>query len=175
MRKNWSSDQKECNSRPKVKKLQFFKITRSIFSHRRSEQLEIPLFPIFFFQFFRSVTPTYAAAVLRLNNERWDGVPFILRAGKATNERKAEIRIQYRDVPGDIFQGRKNYYWPYVQPFRLALPEIKGWNYLSLGVIKYCKVASSSMSRFVAHPSIFRMFMKGKFDAYVLWPLGQRV
>ena len=59
------------------------------------------------FKFFRSVTPTYAAAVLRLNNERWDGVPFILRAGKATNERKAEIRIQYRDVPGDIFQGRK--------------------------------------------------------------------
>merc|ERR1712142_914181 len=50
-----------------------------------------------------SVTPTYAAAVLRLNNERWDGVPFILRAGKATNERKAEVRIQYRDVPGDIF------------------------------------------------------------------------
>merc|ERR1719242_1185813 len=39
-----------------------------------------------------SVTPTYAAAVLRLNNERWDGVPFILRAGKATNERKAEVQ-----------------------------------------------------------------------------------
>lgn len=56
-----------------------------------------------------SVTPTYAAAVLRLNNERWDGVPFILRAGKATNERKAEVRIQYRDVPGDIFQGKKNH------------------------------------------------------------------
>ena len=26
-----------------------------------------------------SVTPTYAAAVLRINNERWDGVPFIIR------------------------------------------------------------------------------------------------
>ena len=24
----------------------------------------------------------------------------------ALNERKAEVRIQYRDVPGDIFQGR---------------------------------------------------------------------
>ena len=36
---------------------------------------------------------------------------------------------------------------------------------------KYRKVASSSLSRLVAHPSIFRMFMKGKFDAYVLWPL----
>jgi glucose-6-phosphate 1-dehydrogenase len=53
-----------------------------------------------------SVTPTYAAAVLRINNERWDGVPFILRCGKALNERKAEIRIQYRDVPGDIFGGK---------------------------------------------------------------------
>ena len=74
------------------------------------EKLEKTFYSQFFifFQFFRSVTPTYAAAVLRLNNERWDGVPFILRAGKATNERKAEIRIQYRDVPGDIFQGRKN-------------------------------------------------------------------
>ena len=50
-----------------------------------------------------SVTPTYACAVLRIKNERWDGVPFIVRAGKATNERKAEIRIQYKDVPGSLF------------------------------------------------------------------------
>merc|ERR1719290_860760 len=52
-----------------------------------------------------STCPTFASAVLRINNERWDGVPFILKCGKATNERKAEVRIQYRDVPGDIFQG----------------------------------------------------------------------
>jgi len=50
-----------------------------------------------------SKTPTYACAALRIKNERWDGVPFILRAGKATNERKAEVRIQYRDVPGSLF------------------------------------------------------------------------
>lgn len=53
-----------------------------------------------------SITPTYASAALRISNERWDGVPFILRCGKALNERKAEVRIQYRDVPGDIFQGQ---------------------------------------------------------------------
>lgn len=52
-----------------------------------------------------SVTPTYAMAVLQINNERWDGVPFILRCGKALNERKAEVRIQYHDVSGDIFDG----------------------------------------------------------------------
>nr|XP_032633845.1 glucose-6-phosphate 1-dehydrogenase [Chelonoidis abingdonii] len=32
------------------------------------------------------------------------GVPFVLRCGKALNERKAEVRLQFRDVPGDIFQ-----------------------------------------------------------------------
>ena len=37
---------------------------------------------------------------------------------------------------------------------------------------KYRKVASRSTSRLVARPRIFRLFMKGKFDAYVLWPLA---
>jgi glucose-6-phosphate 1-dehydrogenase len=53
-----------------------------------------------------SKTPTYAVAALRINNERWDGVPFILKCGKALNERKAEIRIQFKDVPGNIFSGK---------------------------------------------------------------------
>lgn len=52
-----------------------------------------------------STTATYALAVLHINNERWQGVPFILRCGKALNERKAEVRIQYHDVAGDIFEG----------------------------------------------------------------------
>jgi len=43
-----------------------------------------------------SVTPTFAAAVFNIANERWDGVPFILKCGKAMNEQKAEIRIQFR-------------------------------------------------------------------------------
>lgn len=32
------------------------------------------------------------------------GVPFVLKAGKALESRKAEIRIQYKEVPGDIFK-----------------------------------------------------------------------
>jgi len=51
-----------------------------------------------------SKTPTFATVVLRIHNERWDGVPFILKAGKALNSRKAEIRVQFKDVPGDIFK-----------------------------------------------------------------------
>lgn len=54
-----------------------------------------------------SNTPTFATVVLWIHNERWEGVPFILKAGKALNSRKAEIRVQFKDVPGDIFKSSK--------------------------------------------------------------------
>lgn len=54
-----------------------------------------------------SNTPTFATVVLNIHNERWEGVPFILKAGKALNSRKAEIRVQFKDVPGDIFKCQK--------------------------------------------------------------------
>ena len=38
----------------------------------------------------------------------------------------------------------------------------------------YRKVVSSRLSRLVAHSRIFRLFMKGKFDTYVLWPLAKK-
>ena len=34
----------------------------------------------------------------------FSGVPFIMKAGKALSSRKAEIRVQFKDVPGDIFR-----------------------------------------------------------------------
>jgi glucose-6-phosphate 1-dehydrogenase len=50
-----------------------------------------------------SNTPTFAMATLFVENERWSGVPFVLRCGKALNEQKAEIRIQFANVPGCLF------------------------------------------------------------------------
>ena len=44
-----------------------------------------------------------------------------------------------------------------------------------LDEMKYRKVASSRLSRMVAHPRIFRLLMKGKFDGYVPWPLTKRI
>ncbi|PKU87024.1 glucose-6-phosphate 1-dehydrogenase, cytoplasmic isoform isoform X1 [Dendrobium catenatum] len=54
-----------------------------------------------------SNTPTFATVILRIHNERWEGVPFILKAGKALNSRKAEIRVQFKEVPGDIYKCQK--------------------------------------------------------------------
>lgn len=51
--------------------------------------------------------PTFATLLLRINTPRWQGVPFIMKAGKALNERKAEIRVQFKDAPAAdfLFQG----------------------------------------------------------------------
>ena len=48
---------------------------------------------------------TYALSTLYFNNARWEGVPFILKCGKALNERKAEVRIQFRTPPGGLFSA----------------------------------------------------------------------
>ncbi|KAI8971920.1 glucose-6-P dehydrogenase [Mycotypha africana] len=53
----------------------------------------------------KSLTPTFAALVLFIENERWEGVPFILKAGKALNEAKVEVRIQFRNVAGSLYQN----------------------------------------------------------------------
>ncbi|RSH88803.1 Glucose-6-phosphate 1-dehydrogenase [Saitozyma podzolica] len=47
--------------------------------------------------------PTFAAMVLWVNNPRWEGVPFIMKAGKALNESKVEVRVQFKDATSGIF------------------------------------------------------------------------
>lgn len=50
-----------------------------------------------------SLTPTFAAAALFIDNARWDGVPFLMKAGKALHDRRTEIRVQFRNVPGNLY------------------------------------------------------------------------
>lgn len=63
-----------------------------------------------------SVTPTFAQTVLFINNSRWSGVPFILKSGKALNERKAEIRVQFKEMPGRLFGQERNELVIRIQP-----------------------------------------------------------
>eukprot|EP01018_Ginkgo_biloba_P003647 Gb_41272 [translate_table: standard] len=51
-----------------------------------------------------SLTPTFAAAALFIDNARWDGVPFLMKAGKALHNRRTEIRVQFRHVPGNLYK-----------------------------------------------------------------------
>eukprot|EP00762_Andalucia_godoyi_P003874 ANDGO_08473.mRNA.1 Glucose-6-phosphate 1-dehydrogenase 3 len=50
-----------------------------------------------------SITPTFAACVLKIRNRRWDGVPILIKAGKGLDEQKTQIRIQFQSVPGGLY------------------------------------------------------------------------
>jgi glucose-6-phosphate 1-dehydrogenase len=51
-----------------------------------------------------SVTETYIALKLVIDNWRWAGVPFYLRTGKALSVRRTEIAIQFKQAPFALFQ-----------------------------------------------------------------------
>ncbi len=50
-----------------------------------------------------SVTPTYAALRLFIDNWRWQGVPFYLRSGKRMAKRCTEIAFEFRTPPNLMF------------------------------------------------------------------------
>ncbi len=53
----------------------------------------------------RSQTETYAALRLEIENWRWAGVPFYIRAGKRLPKRVTEITIQFKQPPMLLFKG----------------------------------------------------------------------
>ena len=54
----------------------------------------------------RSVTETYVAMQLAVDNWRWAGVPVYLRTGKRLNRRVTEVAMQFHRVPHLAFGGR---------------------------------------------------------------------
>lgn len=51
-----------------------------------------------------SQVETYAALKLSIDNWRWNGVPFYLRAGKRLAKKSTEIAIVFKKTPGFLFQ-----------------------------------------------------------------------
>jgi glucose-6-phosphate 1-dehydrogenase len=51
-----------------------------------------------------SITETYAALRLEVDNWRWAGVPFFLRTGKRFAKRASEIAVQFRTTPHLVFR-----------------------------------------------------------------------
>jgi len=51
-----------------------------------------------------SMTETYAALKLNIDNWRWAGVPFYLRTGKRLPRRMSEIAIQFKRAPIAVFR-----------------------------------------------------------------------
>jgi glucose-6-phosphate 1-dehydrogenase len=55
-----------------------------------------------------SQTETYTALRLEVDNWRWNGVPFYIRAGKALKETVTEVRVVFRHAPKLAFAGSRS-------------------------------------------------------------------
>ncbi len=51
-----------------------------------------------------SLTPTFAAMKVFLDNWRWQGVPFYLTSGKRLARKSTEINVQFKEVPHSMFR-----------------------------------------------------------------------
>ena len=68
----------------------------------------------------KSVTPTFAAMRVDIDNWRWRHVPFFLRSGKRLPARTSEIAIQFRSPPVLMFgQKELEENWPSVLVMRV--------------------------------------------------------
>jgi len=77
--------------------------------------------------------PTYAGVVLKINNARWQGVPFLMRAGKGLDERMAEVRIPFKPQSfNNIIPGASNELVLRIQPdeavFFKYQNKVPGWD-----------------------------------------------
>jgi glucose-6-phosphate 1-dehydrogenase len=52
----------------------------------------------------QSMTETYVAMQLNIDNWRWAGVPYFLRTGKRLTRRRTEIAIQFKQAPIALFR-----------------------------------------------------------------------
>jgi glucose-6-phosphate 1-dehydrogenase len=55
-----------------------------------------------------SITETFLAAKLYVENWRWSGIPFYLRSGKRLPKRLTEISIQFKQVPLALFNWQNS-------------------------------------------------------------------
>lgn len=70
-----------------------------------------------------SSVETYAALKLSIDNWRWDGVPFYLRAGKRLPKRATEIAIMFKRSPGYLFSTETNKTEPNILVIRIQPDE----------------------------------------------------
>jgi glucose-6-phosphate 1-dehydrogenase len=70
-------------------------------------------------------TETFAQVTLRVDNERWKGVPFTLRSGKALARSRREISIRLKPTPRPLFEASTeappNVLYFEVEPDRMGL------------------------------------------------------
>ena len=109
-----------------------------------------------------SRTPTYAAMRFLIDNWRWQGVPFYLRAGKKLAQQLTEVSIHFQPVPLVLFQRGGE---PGVQPTVLTL-RIQPQEGISLRFVAKVPGDNLSVGNVLMNMSYADTFGKSMSEAY---------
>lgn len=66
-----------------------------------------------------STTETYFAAKVYVDNFRWAGVPFYIRTGKRLPVKTTEVVVEFKNMPKNVYHGRKTGLEPNLLVFRV--------------------------------------------------------
>jgi glucose-6-phosphate 1-dehydrogenase len=105
-----------------------------------------------------SKVPTYAATRLFIDSWRWDGVPFLVRAGKALAASAVEVLVELRHPPGVAFGERRPRHGNHVR-FRLS-PQ------LEIAIGARAKQPGDAMVGAPLELSVVEAEAPGRMDAY---------
>lgn len=111
-----------------------------------------------------STCPTYAAVSLEIDNDRWRGVPFMMRAGKGLDERMAEVRITFKTKAfNSLVPGGANELVMRIQPeeaiYLKCMNKMPGWHQdISVPIVLDMTYSSAFPGNYVAD-AYERMFL----------------
>jgi glucose-6-phosphate 1-dehydrogenase len=111
-----------------------------------------------------SRTETYIAMKVMIDNWRWQGVPFYLRAGKRLAERRTEVSIHFQGTPLSLFAGRDERCQA-LEPNVLTL-SIQPHEGVSLGFVAKVPGDSLSVGNVLMNMSYATAFGKPISEAY---------
>ncbi|HOL32576.1 MAG TPA: glucose-6-phosphate dehydrogenase [Anaerohalosphaeraceae bacterium] len=114
-----------------------------------------------------SLTETFVAGKLFIDNWRWKGVPFYLRTGKRLRRKLTEIRITFRQVPHSMFQPAQFIDMP-ANVLRFQIQPQEGM-YLSLQAKRPgSKICMSTLEMAVDYQQVFGVIMPESYQRLLL-------
>jgi glucose-6-phosphate 1-dehydrogenase len=108
-----------------------------------------------------SQVPTFAALKLYVDNWRWQGVPFYLRAGKAMKSRVTEIKVVFGGIPLSLFGRASDAIRNNILTLRIQPDEGIG-----LGFMSKVPGVEFTMSNVDMHMRYSEVFSKKPAEAY---------
>ncbi|UXR68710.1 MULTISPECIES: glucose-6-phosphate dehydrogenase [unclassified Staphylococcus] len=126
-----------------------------------------------------SVTPTFVAGKVMINNFRWAGVPFYIRTGKRMKRKSIQVVVEFKEVPMNLYYDKdqhldSNLLVINIQPNEGVSIHLNGKKYVQ-GIetepvqLSYSMSAQDKMNTVDAYENLLYDCLKGDATNFTHW------